>query len=67
MIRYLAQKGYSLRYQPYGEASSPEELMDETMDEDDPLGMLFRLEHWKETAYKNRWTGGFVNLIDKWE
>lgn len=45
MIRYLAQKGYSLRYQPYGEASSPEELMDETMDEDDPLGMLFRLEH----------------------
>ena len=35
MIRYLAQEGYILRYQLYGEASSPEELMDETMDEDD--------------------------------
>ena len=45
MIRYLAQEGYILRYQLYSEASSPEELMDETMDEDDPLGMLFRLEH----------------------
>ena len=35
MIRYLAQEGYILRYQLYSEASSPEELMDETMDEDD--------------------------------
>ncbi len=33
MIRYLAQEGYILRYQLYSEASSPEELMDETMDE----------------------------------
>ena len=35
MIRYLAQEGYILRYQLYSEAASPEELMDETMDEDD--------------------------------
>ena len=35
MIRYLAQDGYIMRYQLYAEASSPEELMDETMDEDD--------------------------------
>lgn len=35
MIRYLAQEGYILRYQIYSEASSPEELMDETMDEED--------------------------------
>ena len=35
MIRYLAQEGYILRYQLYSEAPSPEELMDETMDEDD--------------------------------
>ena len=35
MIRYLAQERYILRYQLYSEASSPEELMDETMDEDD--------------------------------
>lgn len=35
MIRYLAQDGYILRYRLYSEASSPEELMDETMDEAD--------------------------------
>ena len=35
MIRYLSQEGYILRYQLYSEAPSPEELMDETMDEDD--------------------------------
>ena len=35
MIRYLAQEGYSLRYQLYGEASSPEELMDEALDEEE--------------------------------
>lgn len=35
MIRYLAQEGYIFRYQLYGEASSPEELMDENMDEDE--------------------------------
>ena len=35
MIRYLAQEGYILRYQLYCEASSPEELMDESMDGDD--------------------------------
>ena len=35
MIRYLALEGYILRYRLYSEASSPEELMDETMDEDD--------------------------------
>lgn len=35
MIRYLAQEGYILRYQIYSEASSSEELMDETMDEED--------------------------------
>lgn len=35
MIRYLALEGYILRYRLYSDASSPEELMDETMDEDD--------------------------------
>lgn len=35
MIRYLTQEGYIMRYQFYTEAASPEELMDETMDEDD--------------------------------
>lgn len=35
MIRYLAQEGYILRYQLYAGAASPEELMDEDMDEED--------------------------------
>ena len=35
MIRYLSQEGYIMRYQIYAEASSPEELMDETMDEEE--------------------------------
>lgn len=35
MIRYLAQEGYILRYQLYAGAASPEELMDEDMDEAD--------------------------------
>ena len=35
MIRYLSQEGYIMRYQIDAEASSPEELMDETMDDEE--------------------------------
>ena len=35
MLRYLVQEGYVLRYQIYGEAASPEELLDEDADEED--------------------------------
>lgn len=58
MIRYLAQEGYILRYQLYSEASSPEELMDETMDEDDreSISRAWRFAQ----RYKAQYSPGFM-------
>ena len=58
MIRYLAQEGYILRYQLYGEAASPEELMDEDMDEDDRESVR---RAWRfAQRYKNQYAPGFM-------
>lgn len=58
MIRYLAQEGYILRYQLYSEASSPEELMDETMDEDDCESIR---RAWRFVQrYKGQYAPGFM-------
>lgn len=58
MIRYLAQEGYVLRYQLYSEASSPEELMDETMDEDDRASTC---RAWRfAQRYKSQYAPGFM-------
>ena len=58
MIRYLAQEGYILRYQLYSEASSPEELMDETMDEDDRESTC---RAWRfARRYKGQYAPGFM-------
>ena len=58
MIRYLAQEGYILRYQLYSEASSPEELMDETMDEDDRESVC---RAWRfAQRYKAQYAPGFM-------
>ena len=58
MIRYLAQEGYILRYQLYGEAASPEELMDETMDEDDRESAR---RAWRfAQRYKSQYAPGFM-------
>lgn len=58
MIRYLAQEGYILRYQLYSEAASPEELMDETMDEDDRKSTS---RAWRfAQRYKNQYAPGFM-------
>ncbi len=58
MIRYLAQEGYILRYQLYGEASSPEELMDGTMDEDDRESVS---RAWRfAQRYKSQYAPGFM-------
>ena len=58
MIRYLAQEGYILRYQLYSEASSPEELMDETKDEDDRGS---RCRAWRfAQRYKAQYAPGFM-------
>ena len=58
MIRYLAQEGYILRYQLYSEASSPEDLMDETMDEDDRESVM---RAWRfAQRYKGQYAPGFM-------
>ena len=58
MIRYLAQEGYILRYQIYSEAPSPEELMDETMDEDDRESTS---RAWRfAQRYKSQYAPGFM-------
>lgn len=58
MIRYLSQDGYILRYRIYSEAASPEELMDEDMDEEDRESAA---RTWRFVQhYKNRYTPGFL-------
>ena len=58
MIRYLAQEGYILRYQIYSEASSPEELIDDTMDADSQasVGRAWRFAQ----RYKGQYAPGFM-------
>ena len=58
MIRYLAQEGYILRYQLYSEASSPEELMDEAIDEDERENVS---RAWRfAQRYKSQYAPGFM-------
>lgn len=58
MIRYLAQEGYILRYQLYSEAASPEELMDESMDEEDRETVSWA---WRfAQRYKGQYAPGFM-------
>ena len=57
-IRDLARDGYILRYQLYSEASSPEELMDETMDEEDRESVS---RAWRfSRRYKSQYAPGFM-------
>ena len=58
MIRYLAQEGYILRYRLYGEAASPEELVDESMDEEERESVR---RAWKFVdRYKTQYAPGFL-------
>ena len=58
MLRYLEQDGYILRYQLYSDASSPEELMDETMDEDERESVS---RAWRFVQrYKSQYSPGFM-------
>ena len=62
MIRYLAQEGYVLRYQLYSEASSPEELTDETMDEEERASAC---RAWRfAQRYKSQYAPGFMTGWD---
>ena len=58
MIRYLVQEGYILRYRLYSEADSPEELINETMDEDDceSVSRAWRFAQ----RYKSQYLPGFM-------
>lgn len=61
-IRYLSQEGYSLRYQMYCEAASPEELMDETLDEEERESTC---RGWRfAQRYKSRFGPGFLTGWD---
>ena len=72
MIRYLAQEGYILRYQLYGEASSPEELMDGTMDEDDreSVSRAWRFAQRDKSQYAPGfmagWDVGRAAMLTRW-
>ena len=58
MIRYLTREGYMLRYQIYGEAASPEELLDEDADEEDRESTA---RAWRFVQrYKARYAPGFL-------
>ena len=71
-IRYLAQDGYILRYQLYGEASSPEELMDESMDEDDQASVrrawrfVQRYQHQYAPGFMAGWDIGRAAMLTRW-
>ncbi|XBX07346.1 DUF1266 domain-containing protein [Enterocloster clostridioformis] len=72
MIRYLAQEGYILRYQLYSEAASPEELMDETMDEDDREStsrawkFAQRYKCWYAPGFMAGWDIGRAAMLTRW-
>ncbi|MCD7995023.1 MAG: DUF1266 domain-containing protein [Clostridia bacterium] len=61
-IRYLAREGYTLRYQMYCEAASPEELVDETDDEEElaSAGRGWRFAQ----QYKAHFSPGFMTGWD---
>lgn len=61
-IRYLTQEGYVLRYRLYGEASSPEEQMEEGMDEEERESVA---RAWRfVNRYKNEYAPGFLTGWD---
>lgn len=57
-IRYLMQEGYILRYAMYCEAASPEDLMDEDLDEEEQESVR---RGWRFAQhYKTRYAPGFL-------
>lgn len=57
-IRYLTQEGYTLRYALYCEADSPEELLEEDMDEEDWASVC---RGWRFAQhFKGRFLPGFL-------
>ena len=57
-IRYLVQEGYTLRYAMYCDAASPEDLMNEDLDEDERESVR---RGWRFAQhYKTQFTPGFL-------
>ncbi len=71
-IRYLTQEGYALRYQLYSEAASPEELTDETMDEEEQAaaGRAWRFAQRYKSQYAPDfmagWDVGRAAMLARW-
>lgn len=71
-IRYLAREGYTLRYQMYCEAASPEELVDETDDEEElaSAGRGWRFaQQYKEhfsPGFMTGWDVGRAAMLARW-
>lgn len=71
-IRYLTQEGYTLRYSLYCGAASPEELLDETDDEEEQAsvcrGWRFA-QHYKARfapAFMTGWDVGRAAMLARW-
>ena len=71
-IRYLTQEGYTLRYRIYCEAASPEELMDETDDEEERTsvsrGWRFAQRYKSQFApeFMTGWDVGRAAMLARW-
>ena len=59
MIRYLAQEGYTLRYQIYSQAESPEELLDEDEEDEEERENVARAWRFAQ-RYKEHYAPGFM-------
>ncbi|WP_195985576.1 DUF1266 domain-containing protein [Clostridium sp. D33t1_170424_F3] len=70
-IRYLTREGYTLRYRIYCEAASPEDLLDETDEEEcESIGRGWRFaQHYKAhftPGFMTGWDVGRAAMLARW-
>lgn len=72
MLNYLMNEGYTLRYQMFASASSPEELMDEDIDEEErnqTARVWHFVQHYKikyAPQFLSGWDIGRAAMITRW-
>ena len=72
MLRYLSQEGYTLRYQLYAEAASPQELLDGDEDEEEQenIARAWRFaQRYREQyspAFMTGWDVGRAAMLTRW-